>query len=38
MRFSAAKVFVLEKQFLIDQARDVGEQPNPFAFFRAEQP
>jgi hypothetical protein len=33
-----SQVFVLEKQFLIDQTGDVGEQAYPFVFFHLEPP
>jgi hypothetical protein len=33
-----SQVFVLEKQFLIDQAGDVGEQAYPFVFSHLEPP
>ena len=33
-----SQVFVLEKQFLIDQTGDLGEQAYPFVFFHLEPP
>jgi hypothetical protein len=38
IRFSAARYFILEQEFLIDQPGDVRQQPRTFVLWHEEHP